>query len=259
MAKKKKRKILYHRLLLVLLLAGLMIYGLCTGFGKLWNMINSIQEEIADIEEKIHEEDNNTAFAENQLGTVVIDAGHGGYDDGSVAIDGTLEKNISLDMALKVGKYLEENNVKVVYTRENDDLYWTTDNVVDLQARIDAGYEQDADYFISLHMNDNPDTSIAGYEVYMSNVSNEHIRLAQNIDSALRELKYTNDRGLYDEALTPLMVIRMNEVPAVLVEMGFIRNQNDYSYITDTKNSNRLAEAIAQGIIESLQQKKQQQ
>lgn len=254
MAKKRKKKILYHRLILVIALAVFCVFGtfkiLGFGFNQFVSLFNELKvEEKVNVEKK---QSSDNVQETMQKYTVVIDAGHGGYDDGSIALDGTKEKDITLDMALKVGAMLEkEKDINVVYTRVDDDVYWTNDNVQDLQARINVAYDANADFFVSLHMNDNDDTSISGYEVYMSQVSNTHVMLASNINEKLKELNYTNARGLYDESLTPLMVISWNEKPSTLVEMGFIRNEDDFNYITSKKGSKALAKAIAEGIIES--------
>ena len=79
---------------------------------------------------------------------VVLDAGHGGYDDGSVAADGTKEKNITLQLTKKIGKLLEKQDVDVVYTRVQDKVSWPSDNEKDLLERSRIANTSKADYFI---------------------------------------------------------------------------------------------------------------
>ncbi|MBU3143932.1 N-acetylmuramoyl-L-alanine amidase [Clostridium sp. CF012] len=68
--------------------------------------------------------------------TVCIDAGHGGYDIGAKNSSNIFEKNVTLKIALKVGALLERDGIKVLYTRTTDEVSWTSDNKLDLRARV---------------------------------------------------------------------------------------------------------------------------
>lgn len=82
------------------------------------------------------------------IATVMIDAGHGGYDGGTVAEDGTTEKNLTLALALETGKQLKKLNpeIKVVYTRTSDKVTWSEDETEDLKARVKMAKKEKADY-----------------------------------------------------------------------------------------------------------------
>lgn len=75
----------------------------------------------------------------NYIATVMIDAGHGGYDGGTIGADGTCEKDLTLELALETGKQLQKINpdIKVVYTRTSDKITWPEDEVEDLTARVE--------------------------------------------------------------------------------------------------------------------------
>ena len=97
---------------------------------------------------------------------IVLDAGHGGVDSGSVGEDGSYEKDINLAITLELGEYLSKKGVQVVYTRTDDNVEWI-DTTADLQKRIDAGINASASYFISIHLNSSEyNDGARGYKKY---------------------------------------------------------------------------------------------
>lgn len=185
---------------------------------------------------------------------VVLDAGHGGYDDGSVSDSKVKEKNITLAITLKLGKILEENNIEVVYTRTSDDVSWPSDNVADLLARSEIANEAEADYFVSIHLNysEVSQNEVQGSEIWVRRSDSESEKLAVNVNKQLEALDGIVSRGLKDEAESPLSVIEYNNMPSILIETGFLSNENDTKYLTNDKNQSEMANAIAQGILETL-------
>lgn len=185
---------------------------------------------------------------------VVLDAGHGGYDDGSVSDSNVREKDITLEITLKLGKILEENDVEVVYTRTNDDVSWPSDNVADLLARSEIANEAEADYFVSIHLNysEVSQNEVQGSEIWVRRSDSESEKLAVNVNKQLEALDGIVSRGLKDEAESPLSVIEYNNMPSILIETGFLSNENDTKYLTNDKNQSEMANAIAQGILETL-------
>ena len=103
------------------------------------------------------------------IATVMIDAGHGGYDGGTIAEDGTTEKDLTLALALETGKQLKKLNpeIKVVYTRTSDKVTWPEDETEDLKARVKMAKKEKADYFFSFHINSNEDPTCSGYVSYI--------------------------------------------------------------------------------------------
>ena len=185
---------------------------------------------------------------------VVLDAGHGGYDDGSVSDSKVKEKNITLAITLKLGKILEENNIEVVYTRTSDGVSWPSDNVADLLARSEIANEAEADYFVSIHLNysEVSQNEVQGSEIWVRRSDSESEKLAVNVNKQLEALDGIVSRGLKDEAESPLSVIEYNNMPSILIETGFLSNENDTKYLTNDKNQSEMANAIAQGILETL-------
>ncbi|MBQ5446204.1 MAG: N-acetylmuramoyl-L-alanine amidase [Lachnospiraceae bacterium] len=171
---------------------------------------------------------------------VVIDAGHGGYDAGA-SYQGRKEKDDNLNLALKVGEILLKNCIDVRYTR-TDDVY-------------DSPYEKavfannsGADLFVSIHRNAylTPNTS-RGIETLVYNDEGIKAKLARNINSNLAKLGFDN-RGVIERP--NLVVLKRTKMPAVLVEAGFIDNEED-NKLFDEK-FDKIADAIAMGIIDTI-------
>lgn len=192
---------------------------------------------------------NTTVNAKSTKETIMIDAGHGGYDTGSISANNEYEKDINLKIALALGKKLQASGYNVVYTRTNDNVSWSSDNTQDLQTRCDMAVSKHADYFISIHLNSS-EYEANGYEIYCDFNNMKTKKLSNNILKQLDSLNYSTNRGLQDTNETALYVISHNEVPAILIEAGFISNTSDLSYIQNHTQS--LVNAIYKGIEKSL-------
>ena len=151
------------------------------------------------------------------MATVVIDAGHGGSDFGATYM-GRREKDDSLRLALAVGEILQQNGVNVIYTR-TDDVYETPTRKA--QEANAAG----ADYFISIHRNSSPyDNQYTGIESLVYNRYGAAARMAANINRQLEQVGYAN-QGVNER--TNLAVLRRTNMPAILIEAGFINTDRD--------------------------------
>lgn len=173
---------------------------------------------------------------------VIIDAGHGGSDPGATYY-GRREKDDTLNLALAVGKILSENGVDALYTRVND-----TYNTPFEKAQI--ANNSGADYFVSLHRNAMPNPNTAsGAETLVFENSGVPALMAENINAALQEVGF-NNLGVIERP--GLVVLRRTEMPAVLVEAGFIDNEADNSFFD--RNFQAIAEAIAHGILVTIEE-----
>lgn len=182
--------------------------------------------------------------------TVVIDAGHGGYDSGSVAADGTYEKDMTLEYALALGKKLKAAGINVVYTRTSDDVSWTDDNLKDLKARQKIIDKADADLVISLHLNSSEsyDDGASGYEIYTDTSSKKSEALSETLLDALDKAGYTQSRGIKDGIDDQLYLIRHASIPTSLVELGFITDSNDYGYLSSETGVSTVTSNLASAI-----------
>lgn len=167
---------------------------------------------------------------------IMIDAGHGGYDNGA-SYEGRLEKNDNLNLALALGDELERRGYDVGYTR-------TTDVYDSPVRKAQKGNESGADYFISLHRNSSPEPNgYNGVQTLVYDRSGVKYELAQNINNELEKLGF---RNINVDERPGLAVLRRTQMPAVLVETGFINNDYD-NYLYDY-NFEAIAAAIADAV-----------
>ena len=169
--------------------------------------------------------------------TIVIDAGHGGFDNGAM-YQGRKEKDENLSLALAVGEILKQQGYDVIYTR-NTDVYQSPYEKA--QIANDAG----ADYFVSFHRNSGAnDNTYHGVQTLI--YGGDDMRARRLAESIYNELEQVGFDNIGIEERTGLVVLRRTEMPAVLIETGFINNDMD-NEIFDS-NFNEIASAIAMGI-----------
>ena len=174
------------------------------------------------------------------MAKVTIDAGHGGYDGGA-NYNGRLEKNDNLEIALAVGELLEQNGIEVGYTRITD-VYDSPNE----KARI--ANEQGSDLFVSIHRNSSPNpNTYSGVETLLYEESGLKRDVANAINEELAKVGY-NNLGL--NVRKDLAVLRRTQMPAVLVEVGFINTDVDNQLLDNSFDE--TARAIANGIFKTL-------
>ena len=170
------------------------------------------------------------------MAIIVIDAGHGGFDNGAM-YQGRKEKDDNLRLALAVGQILEQQGYDVIYTR-------TTDVYQSPYEKAQIGNEAGADYFISFHRNSGEnDNTYNGVQTLIYGGDERAERLAEAINE---ELERTGFAKLGIEERTGLAVLRRTEMPAVLIEAGFINHDRDNEIFDN--NFNEVASAISMGI-----------
>lgn len=175
---------------------------------------------------------------------VVIDAGHGGRDPGAVGIGGLREKDVVIDISRQVAQILEQNGVTVVMTRQDD-------RTIGLAPRTQLANRVNANLFVSIHANaismSRPDVN--GLETYYFSSGQ---RLAQTIHrSMLRSFPNMRDRRV---RRARFYVLRHTNMPAVLVETGFVTGRDDARMLANPTQRTRMAEAIAQGILQYIRE-----
>ena len=172
---------------------------------------------------------------------IIIDAGHGGQEPGAI-YNGRQEKNDTLRLALAVGNILAENGVDVVYTRVTD-IYQTP------MEKAGIANRSGADYFLSIHRNAMPvPGSASGVETLVYEKQGVPAMMAENIN---QELARAGFRNLGISERPGLIVLRRTQMPAVLVEAGFLDNPNDNRFFD--QNFNTIANAIAQGVLRTIE------
>ncbi|HEX4086094.1 MAG TPA: N-acetylmuramoyl-L-alanine amidase [Chthoniobacteraceae bacterium] len=166
--------------------------------------------------------------------TVVIDPGHGGMDSG-VARNGLQEKNLALDVALRLRPKLAAAGFHTVMTR-------TTDVFIPLETRAAISNLHSEVFFVSIHFNDSPKRSIHGATVYY--FSPTAVPMATSIANSLGSITF--NRGIM---WARFRVLRKNHYPAVLVECGFVSNRAEAARCANPQYREALANCIAKAII----------
>jgi N-acetylmuramoyl-L-alanine amidase len=211
---------------------------------------------------------------------VVIDAGHGGHDTGTIGPNGLMEKDLVLDVALRLGKLIRKTlGADVVYTRSSDVF-------VPLEDRTKIANNEKADLFISIHANSSPEKSATGVETYYFNLTSdkrgldlasrenatsvssisdlndllhkavlqtkleESREFAQRVQTSLwtASLRLNNrskDRGVRQ---APFVVLIGATMPSILAEVGFVSNPHDARLLKRSDQRQRIAEALFKGI-----------
>jgi N-acetylmuramoyl-L-alanine amidase len=206
---------------------------------------------------------------------IVLDAGHGGHDTGTIGHGNLLEKDVVLDVALRLGKLLQERlGVEVTYTRRDDTF-------IPLEERTAIANRAHADLFVSIHANSSPSDTARGVETYYLNLTHdaqalavaarenaggdrsihdlpklvrtialndklaESRELAEDVQHSLAEATGEADRGV---KTAPFVVLIGAQMPSVLAEISFLSNRTDDAKLRQKAYRQRLAEGLYQGL-----------
>ena len=174
---------------------------------------------------------------------VVLDPGHGGTDYGAIR-EGINEKDITMDLTQRVASILKSKGYKYALTRK-EDIY------LGLQERCDITEEENPEIFVSIHVNSAVATEPYGLETHYYHEQSKE--LAEIIQKHLVKEIDSKDRGILK---SKFYVINHTDVPAVLVETGFLSNPSERAELITEKRKQATAKAIAEGIIEYLKNNK---
>ncbi|MGL5754025.1 MAG: N-acetylmuramoyl-L-alanine amidase family protein [Paraclostridium sp.] len=173
---------------------------------------------------------------------ILIDPGHGGSDIGTKGVDGVLEKDICLEIGKKVAGYLSQyDDLEVILTR-SEDIYISSED------RVKMANSQNVDAVVSIDANSqNGSNQAYGTETYYKNNGiADSEKLAKSIQDTICLYLNTRNRGIYPSNLE---ILKNTDMPAALVEVGFITNEKDAKNLKNDKYQNKMAQGIAQGIL----------
>lgn len=192
----------------------------------------------------------NTDKVEKKGYTVVLDAGHGSSDSGKVGINGVLEKDINLSISKKTKKYLEKKGICVIMTRNKDESLAEGENgnrkVQDMKARVKRINDTKPDLAVSIHQNSYHEESIHGAQVFYYEHSESGEKDARILQEALLAVDPDNTRQV--KANTTYYLLKRTEVPILIVECGFLSNQEEAEKLASEDYQKEIAKAIANGI-----------
>lgn len=252
--RKKKKKIRIGRLLLVVLVVALLIFGAAKSviwIGKSLKNIEKKQEPpIENLTEQKHYDLNEEV--NQDLGkkfTVLIDPGHGGNDKGTQSKDGKiLEKDVSLVLAKRVANKLsKQDDVQVIISR-------TDDKYMSLADRALLANNQNVDLLVSVHLNaeGGGDTASGVETYYKKGATDGSAELAESVQKSIKSYVDARDRGTREDMF---QVLRDSNMPAILIECGFLTNSKEAKNLLTEEYQEVLTEGIAQGILSYLDKK----
>ncbi len=215
-----------------------------------------------------------------KIGRIVIDAGHGGHDSGTLGVDGIEEKDVVLDVALRLGKLLNERlGAEIIYTRSDDTF-------IPLETRTAIANKAQADLFISIHANSSPDATARGVETYYLNFTSDPTALdvaarenavsdqsihqlsdlvkkialkdkieesrefAADVEQSLYGGLHAGNAGLKDRGVkkAPFVVLIGANMPSILAEISFVTNPKDSEELQQPEYRQRVAESLYKGV-----------
>jgi N-acetylmuramoyl-L-alanine amidase len=215
-----------------------------------------------------------------KIGRIVIDAGHGGHDSGTIGAGGIEEKDVVLDVALRVGQLLHDRlGAEIIYTRSDDTF-------IPLETRTAIANKAQADLFLSIHANSSPDASARGVETYYLNftsspdaletaarenaVSDQSIHqlsdlvkkialkdkidesreFASDVEASLYGGLQKGNAGLKDRGVkkAPFVVLIGANMPSILAEISFVTNEKDARQLQEPEYRERVAESLYKGV-----------
>lgn len=181
---------------------------------------------------------------------LVVDPGHGGVHTGWRGLLGLVEKDVVLDVSLRLAERLRGLGAEVVMTRSHD-MNYAEGQKDDLRQRTAFANRQGADAFVSIHCNGADSTAARGFEVWVEETSsdaarkNESARLAESIRRSMRTSTPSPDRGVKEK---DFFVIHNTTCPAVLVELDFLSNVESATLLRSDAHREKMADAIVRGI-----------
>lgn len=187
--------------------------------------------------------------------TIVIDPGHGGRDPGKVGVNGALEKDINLTIALRLKDLLEQNDINIIMTRTEDEgLYSESDSNkkrTDLNNRINIINSSNAVFSISIHQNSFSQENVKGAQVFYHALSEQGMNLAMTLQEQLKEtIKDGNHRKA--KSNTSYYMLKHTTCPLVIVECGYLSNYTEAELLINEEYQEKLAWAIHLGIMKHL-------
>ena len=195
----------------------------------------------------------NVSAKATQRYTVIIDAGHGGFDGGAVAPDGTLEKDLNLSVALKLDSVLKIMGYDTVLVRDTDAS--TADDkgtersqkVSDIKARLRLTEKYKDALFVSIHMNKYTSPQPHGAQVFYSQVDGSK-ELAECIQRSITAGVQTDNKRVVKKTTKDIYLLYHAVIPSVIAECGFISNPDDLLKLKSDEYQLKMAAAIAAGI-----------
>lgn len=194
-------------------------------------------------------------ISNENLPVIIIDAGHGGEDGGAIGVDGTNEKDINLQISLKINDILSVFGYDTHLIRTTDTSVHIDGDTIrerkisDIHNRADSMNLYDNCIYLSIHQNKYGDSRIWGAQTFYSANFDESKEIAQFIQNAITSQLQPDNKRLIKKSGTDIYVLYNAAKPAVMVECGFVSNQEELNHLKDNTYQNNMALSIATGIV----------
>ncbi len=189
--------------------------------------------------------------------TIIIDAGHGGFDGGASASDGTVEKDINLNISQKLSEILRLNGYKVIMTRDSDtgteddtSLEIAKRKKSDMSNRLQLMMDNADAVFVSIHLNKFTTSSANGAQVFYTKNYKQAYDLANCVQNSVKKLLQPENTRAIKQGTSSTYLLKNAAVPAIIVECGFLSNDNELEKLKDNDYQLQMAIAIAGGIMD---------
>ncbi len=187
--------------------------------------------------------------------TVIVDAGHGGFDGGASAADGTPEKDINLQIAKKLAEILKLNGYSVIMTRNADEGTETNPNDTianrkksDMAERLRIMNENPDAVFVSIHLNKFTSSKAAGAQVFYSPNGDNSKNLGLSVQQSVKQLIQPENTRTVKQGTKSTYLLYRAKTPAVIVECGFLSNKNELALLKSEEYQSKMAFAVFCGI-----------
>ena len=188
---------------------------------------------------------------------IILDAGHGGFDGGAVANDGTVEKDINLNITLTLEKMLKQSGFEVVMTRTDDSSTESNSNdkiakkkKSDLNNRLELMKKYDDAVFVSIHLNKFTTSAARGSQIFYSSKVESSKNLADSIQNSIVEKIQPENTRVNKKSTSSTYILHNATVPAVIVECGFLSNKAELELLKNEEYQNKMAFCIYCGILD---------
>ncbi len=188
---------------------------------------------------------------------ILLDAGHGGMDGGAVADDGTVEKEINLQIAKKLKAYLSIFGFEVIMSREKDEFIGADKDksireqkIEDIHNRLKMLEESDAQMLISIHQNKFTSSSVCGTQVSYGGNNEQSAILAESIQASVQKYLQPSNTRQVKQTTKSIYLLYHASKPAVMVECGFISNGAELAQLKNEEYQGKMCLCILRGILE---------
>lgn len=192
--------------------------------------------------------------------TIVLDAGHGG-EDGGCEGHGLVEKDLNLDITLRIAILLKEQGINVVLTRDSDVLLYDKNSdyqgkkkYQDVRKRLEITNSYENPVLISIHMNSFSQAKYSGLQVWYGEGNPNSKRLADSIQSNVKNILQPTNKRTTKKATSSIFLLNNATCPAILIECGFLSNADDARALGDAEYRQNLANVIFNSIMEYISQ-----